>query len=309
MSVPERLVAGADGNRRPVLVWLHGSAFTMGSGSTPLYDGTSFAQRGDVVVVTLNYRLGAPGFLYLDELPDEPYSGSGNNGLLDQIAALQWLHDNIAAFGGDPDRVTIFGESAGAMSVGTLLAMPAAKGLFRQAILQSGAASSVRGREAAAQVTREYLDALGLKESEAGALATLPLADLMAAQTSVLSKQRTLLAFGPVVDGSSLPQPPLEAVADGATRDIVMLIGTNHDEMRLFNAANPTPPDERLLRRFFGDEAERVIATYSASRPEASPSPPYNTEQRATMLFNTRCEVVNDPEAAERRVWENSWRS
>lgn len=399
---------GADGKKRPVLVWMHGGAFTMGSGSTPLYDGTSFAQQGDVVVVTLNYRLGALGFLYLDEVLGEQYSGSGNNGLLDQIAALQWVHDNIAAFGGDPNRVTIFGESAGAMSVGTLLAMPAAQGLFQQAILQSGAASSVRGKEAAARVTREYLDALGLQEHEAGALTRLPLADLIAAQTSVLGKQRAQLAFGPVIDGTSLPQPPLEVVTSGATRDIPLLIGTNYDEMRLFNAANPTPPDERLLRRFFGDEADRVIATYRADRPEASPSaiwsaiqtdqvfripairlaelqaqqgapvwmyrfdwpspafggrlgachalelafvwnnieraamrpllgdeppqelaqrmheawiafarsgnpgtpmlPPwlsYDSEQRATMLFNTQCQIVDDPDAAERRVWES----
>ncbi len=401
----------ADGRRRPVLVWLHGGAFTMGSGSTPLYDGTSFAQQGDVVAVTLNYRLGALGFLYLDELLGEQYSGSGNNGLLDQIAALQWVHDNIAAFGGDPDRVTIFGESAGAMSVGTLLAMPAAKGLFRQAILQSGAASSVRSRESAARVTREFLDELGLQESEASALATLPLANLMAAQTRILGKQSALLAFGPVVDGTSLPRPPLEAVASGAARDIPLLIGTNHDEMRLFNAANPTPPDERVLRHFFGDEADRALATYNASRPQASPAdiwsamqtdqvfrmpairlaelqakqgapvwmyrfdwpspafggrlgaahalelafvwnniakaamrpllgdeppqelarrmheawiafartghpgtpdlppwPPYDSEQRATMLFNISCEVVNDPDAAERRVWENRYK-
>ena len=399
---------GAGDKKRPVLVWMHGGAFTMGSGSTPLYDGTSFAQQGDVVVVTLNYRLGAPGFLYVDEVLGEQYSGSGNNGLLDQIAALQWVHDNIAAFGGDPNRVTIFGESAGAMSVGTLLAMPAAKGLFQQAILQSGAASSVRGKETAARVTREYLNALGLQEHEAGALTRLPLADLIAAQTSVLSKQSALLAFGPVVDGTSLPQPPLEAVAAGATRDIPLLIGTNRDEMRLFNAANPAPPDERILRRFFGDESDRVIAAYRADRPEAAPPeiwsamqtdqvfrmpaihlaelqaqqagavwmyrfdwpssafggrlgachalelpfvwnnieksamkpllgdnppqglaqrmheswiafartgnpntanlprwPDYDTEQRATMLFNTSCEVVDDPDAAERRLWES----
>jgi para-nitrobenzyl esterase len=128
-------VPQGDGQKRPVLVWMHGGAFTMGSGSTPSYDGANFAVHGDVVVVTLNYRLGAFGFLYLGELAGESYATSGNNGLLDQIAALQWVHDNIEAFGGDPDAITIFGESAGAMSIGTLLTMPAAKGLFHRATM------------------------------------------------------------------------------------------------------------------------------------------------------------------------------
>ncbi len=399
---------GADGKKRPVMVWIHGGAFTMGSGSTPLYDGTSFAEQGDVVVVTLNYRLGALGFLYLDELAGEQYRGSGNNGLLDQVAALQWVHDNIEAFGGDPNTVTVFGELAGAMSVGTLPGMPVAKGLFRRAILQSGAASSVRNKEAAARVAREYLDALGLQKNEAGALVRQPLADLLAAQASVLGKQRGVLAFGPVVDDATLPQSPVEAIAAGSVADVAVLVGTNHDEMRLFNAANPTEPDERVLKRIFGNAADEVVATYRSDRPgeplsdiwsaiqtdqvfripairlaelqarqnapvwmyrfdwatpvfgsrlgaahalelpfvwnnfdksgmkpllgDAPPQelaermqavwiafartgnpntpelpawPAYDVEQRATLLFNIQCQVVNDPDAAERRMWES----
>ena len=122
--------SGADDARRPVMVWIHGGSFVTGAGSTPWYNGTSFAEHG-VVVVTINYRLGALGFLYLAEYAGEEYATSGNNGLLDQIAALTWVRENIAAFGGDPDNVTIFGESAGAMSIGALLAMPAAHGLFK----------------------------------------------------------------------------------------------------------------------------------------------------------------------------------
>lgn len=119
---------GTDGKKRPVLVWIHGGAFISGSGSSPLYDGTSFAKNGDLVVVTINYRLGILGFLHLAELGGDGYQNSGNCGILDQIAALKWVKENIAAFGGDPDQVTIFGESAGAMSVGVLLASPKAKG-------------------------------------------------------------------------------------------------------------------------------------------------------------------------------------
>src|SRR5262249_31951751 len=121
---------GVDDQRRPVMVWIHGGAFMNGSGSTPWYDGVNFAQHGDVVIVTINYRLGAFGFLHLTDLFGDEFTGSGNAGILDQVAALEWVRDNIEAFGGDPGNVTIFGESAGGGSVGTLLGMPAARGLF-----------------------------------------------------------------------------------------------------------------------------------------------------------------------------------
>src|SRR5437016_4209833 len=127
-----------DAGRRPVMVWIHGGSFTGGSGATPWYDGTSFATSDDVVVVTVNYRLGALGFLHLGEVLGTDFATSGNNGILDQVAALRWVHDNIAAFGGDPDNVTVFGESAGSMSVAALLGTPSAGGLFQRAIMQSG---------------------------------------------------------------------------------------------------------------------------------------------------------------------------
>ena len=137
----------AGGPRRPVLVWIHGGAFTIGSGSQALYDVRPIVRRGDVIVVTINYRLGALGFLHLAELCGEDFADGANAGLLDQIAALGWVRDNIAGFGGDPGNVTIFGESAGGMSVGTLLGMPAARGLFQKAIAQSGAAHSANDAE------------------------------------------------------------------------------------------------------------------------------------------------------------------
>jgi len=128
---------GADQEKRPVMVWIHGGAFTLGSASDPWYDGTSFAANHNIVVVTLNYRLGILGFVYLKNLAGADAGYTGNCGLLDQIAALHWVRENIAAFGGDPDNVTVMGESAGAMSIGTLLGMPAAHGLFQRAVLQS----------------------------------------------------------------------------------------------------------------------------------------------------------------------------
>src|SRR5256885_13958530 len=207
---------GLDDGRRPVLVWIHGGAFVTGTGSTPWYDGTRLATAGDVVVVTINYRLGALGFLELGELGDERYAASGNCGILDQVAALRWVRDNISSFGGDAAQVTVFGESAGGMSVGTLLALPAAQGLFSRAILQSGAASHVVQRDKAESVTRDLLAELGLTPADAGKLVDVPVDDLLAAQGRVVDRTWPNLAFTPVVDGVTLPRPPLEAATDGA---------------------------------------------------------------------------------------------
>jgi len=153
----------SDGKKRPVYVWIHGGAYRRGQGGVAWYDGTSFASRGDVVVVTINYRLGAFGFTELGKHFGEKFSSSGLNGLLDQIAALQWVQENIASFGGDPDQVTVGGESAGAFSVANLLASPLAKGLFHRAIAQSGAAFHIHEPDAGADIASELLEALGIQ--------------------------------------------------------------------------------------------------------------------------------------------------
>lgn len=265
-----------DGVARPVLVWVHGGAFVTGSGSTPWYDGTSFATRHDCVVVTLNYRLGAFGFLHLADLGGEAYASSGNVGLLDQAAALGWVRDNIAAFGGDPSNVTVFGESAGAMSIGTLLAMPAAEGLFRRAIPQSGAASNVHDRDRASAVAQGVLDELGL--SSVDGLLDVPAGALLAAQDRVAVKFGSTgkLAFQPVVDGTALPRSPLDALAAGSAAGVDLLTGTNLDEMRLFTTLDPRMAaidDATLLARcdeLFGAGAgEAAIAAYRAARSSA----------------------------------------
>ena len=148
---------GLDGKRRPVMVWIHGGGFTIGSGSQAIYNGSVLARRGDAVVVTINYRLGPLGFLRLKEVTNGKIQSTGNEGMLDQISALEWVRDNIAEFGGDPDNVTIFGESAGGMSVGTLLAMPAARGLFHKAIPQSGACHTAMPAKRANRVAERVL--------------------------------------------------------------------------------------------------------------------------------------------------------
>ncbi len=246
---------GVDAARRPVLIWLHGGGFTTGSGSQPIYDGARLARRGDVVVVTVNYRLGALGYLQLPALEREAQAASANPGLLDQIAALRWVQENIAAFGGDPANTTLFGESAGAMSVGTLLGTPRAKGLFGRAILQSGAASNVYDREDAQRVAETFMKELGLAADDLAGLRAQPLAAVLAAQDRAAQQLLGVvrqLPFQPVVDGDVLPRRPLEAIAGGLARDVSLLIGTNLEEQKLFAPADPKAQgldDEGLLRR------------------------------------------------------------
>jgi para-nitrobenzyl esterase len=266
---------GPDDARRPVMVWIHGGAFVTGSGSTPWYDGTSFAARGDVVCVTINYRLGALGFLHLADLGGEAYASSGNLGLLDQVAALTWVRDNIEAFGGDPTNVTVFGESAGAMSIGALLGMPAARGLFSRAIPQSGAANHVSSRDTATGVALDLLDAVGLDRTQVDRLRDLPVEALLAAQLKVAAQRGFgRLPHQPVVDGTVLPESPLDAVTNGSAAGVDLLLGTNVDEMRLFTALDPaiTSIDEpALLTRadeVFGPGAgAAAIETYRGARP------------------------------------------
>lgn len=224
----------ADDKKRPVMVWIHGGAFMNGNGSSDAYDGASFAAKGNVVTVTINYRLGVMGFLHLDEL-DHDYAGSGNCGILDQVQALKWIRENIEAFGGDPDRITIFGESAGAMSVGTLLMMPAAKGLFHQAILQSGAARIGIRSEETTKIAKEVLTNLNLATHDLAPLADLPAEQIMKAAEDVQPME-----LAPVLDGHIIPEHPETAIAKGRGRDIPMLIGTNKDEHRFFTFFDPS---------------------------------------------------------------------
>jgi para-nitrobenzyl esterase len=265
---------GTEG-RRPVMVWIHGGAFVSGSGASSIYNGTRLAGRGDVVVVTVNYRLGLLGFLAHPDLADDQADGAaGTWGLLDQVAALRWVRDNIAAFGGDPDNVTIFGESAGGMSVSDLLAMPAARGLFRRAIVQSGPPNA-SAMDAAETTTAKLLAELGV--TSPAAIRDLPVGQLLAAQLSLITERRGAMSLIPVVDGASLPVAPRKALADGSAKGIDLMIGTNRDEWKMFMVADPAnrDPDEEVLHRRidgafrFSDVAlspEVVIDGYRAAR-------------------------------------------
>jgi len=223
----------ADAGKRPVMVWIHGGAFSSGAGSLPWYSGERFAANGDIVAVSINYRLGALGFLCL-----EGVSG-GNMGLLDQVAALRFVRDNIAAFGGDPDNVTVVGQSAGAASIAILMTMPQAAGLFRRAILQSTPFGRMsRTFEDSQRIGRRLLDVLGLKPGEAEKLRSLPFAKFVAAQGEVARLEKKFAdaqaPFWPAIDGAVYPGEALAALKAGAGAGIDTMIGTTREEMAAF---------------------------------------------------------------------------
>ncbi|MEZ5342974.1 MAG: carboxylesterase family protein [Acidimicrobiales bacterium] len=261
--------------RRPVMVWIHGGAFVTGSGSHPLYHGDKLATRGDVVVVTINYRLGAFGFAHLGD-HDPAYEGSANNGLRDQVAALEWVQANIEHFGGDPDNVTIFGESAGAMSVTALVAAASDRGLFHRAIAQSGAGHNAKGREAAAAVTNRLLERCGVATvSELAVVDAQRLVDAEAELSQVGSVidrvqsrrdlSETSMPFQPVVDGDFLTARPIDLVAAGAGAHIDLLAGTNADEYLLFTFMDTRPRtrDEFVARLGRVGLDESVVDRYA----------------------------------------------
>lgn len=267
----------------PVMVWVHGGAFVNGSSAVPTYDGTAFARDG-VVMVSVNYRLGVDGFL---AFADDGEAAT-NRGLLDQLAALAWVRDEIEAFGGDPARVTVFGESAGAMSLGALIASPRAEGLFARAILQSGAGHHAITPATAALVAGELSAKLGVPATRE-ALAQVPLERLVAAQAAVtLEAQQlpdparwgevaaNLMAFEPVVDGDLLPDLPARAIAAGAAPGVEVLVGTTAEEHRLFlvpNGIADAAGEEMLagIAGMYGLDVQAALGAYRARRPGGTP--------------------------------------
>ncbi|MFX1479091.1 MAG: carboxylesterase/lipase family protein [Promethearchaeota archaeon] len=225
---------GLDDKKRPVMFWIHGGGFTTGNGAS--LDGSRLAVRGDVVVVSINYRLGYLGFLYMPDMPDT----TANAGLLDMVAGLEWVKENISKFGGDPSNVTIFGESAGGMAVSSLLATPSAKGLFHRAIPESGAANKFGYNPVSAiEVYEELMQRLGVEKGDIEALRKLPAEKFIVPQMDMTEFRVSGLRVGPVVDKNTLPEHPLEAISKGFAKDIGVFIGSNLDENKLFLMWNP----------------------------------------------------------------------
>lgn len=291
-----------DHARRPVMVWIHGGNFTMGSGAQA--DPTPLVRAHDVVVVAINYRLGALGFLYLNELLGDDVVA--NPGLLDQAAALRWVRDNVAALGGDPDNVTLFGVSAGAFSIGALLGTPAAAGLFHRAILQSGAAHAGHSPAVGTRVAEGVLAELGVSARKANVLLDVPTQTLLEAQEAYYSLQRALTrrqgyatadptptpvwapAYQPVIDGAVVPRRGIDAVQAGACAALALLVGCTLEEQKLSEAMDPEAPTTRESLLAYANElllgdaaardsrAEAVVSRYEADAPHAEPARIYS---------------------------------
>ncbi len=296
---------------RPVMVWIHGGGFRQGGAAHLLYDAAPLSARGDVVVVTINYRLGALGFLAHPDL-------GANHGLLDQIAALRWVRDNIAGFGGDPGNVTIFGESAGGTSVALLTVSPPARGLFHRAIAQSGAGVATPMARSARRA-EDLAAAAGV--DRVGALRDLPVAELLTAQATVETRSRLPFAFVPTVDGAVVTERALDARAAGAAADIPMIFGTNADEWRLWAPGDPRARDlddaglQRRVERTLGAGADDVIATFRRARGERGESTAANdlwfaieTDRffRAPVLADADAHATHQPSTY---VYRFDWRS
>jgi para-nitrobenzyl esterase len=265
-----------DGAKRPVMVWIHGGGYNAGTANSPGSDGTRLCKRGNVVVVSVNHRLNAFGYLYLAELGGTEFADSGNVGQLDLVLALKWVRDNIAQFGGDPGRVLIFGESGGGAKNATLMGMPAAHGLFHRACSSSGETVTVSRPGTATERSRAVLAALGLRPARIREIKTVPMEKLIEAS-------RATNYYGPVLDGRALPRHPFDPDAPPISANVPMLVGTNHDEARLLiGRGNPAmfdltwdtlPQNLKKYSEKMGNlDLHDVIAMYRRIYPDYSAS-------------------------------------
>jgi len=275
------------GAKRPVMVWLHGGAFSFGSANSLRLQGMRLCRRGDVVLVTVNQRLNIFGHLDLSDIGGADYAESGNAGVLDMLAALRWVRDNIVAFGGDAGNVTIFGESGGGGKVSTLLAAPTARGLFHRAIVQSGAAVRLRTRERALQLTDAVLRQLSLSRASFVELHAVPMVQLLAAidpAIKAIGPSRWPLLdrypFGPVVDGTLLPRQPFDPDAPSESAHVPLIVGDCTHEASLFLAREDavwhgTLTEAAMRARIAalaGARADRAVALYQQLMPGATPA-------------------------------------
>jgi para-nitrobenzyl esterase len=263
-----------DGMRRPVMLWCHGGGFTGGSGGNVRYDGTELAKKHGVVLVTINHRLNAFGFLYLAKLGGEKYADSGNVGMLDIVAALNWVKDNVAAFGGDPGNVTIFGQSGGGSKVTTAMAMPQAAGRFHRVIAESGVMLKAIAPEEGTQIATKIMAQLGLQPNQVDQLQQLPFQKIIAA----LGPMGPAGRFGPVLDGRNLVSGngSFDPVAPSISAHVPMILGSTLTEITFLNATPLDPIDDATLRadlkralRVDDAETEKLIALYKRDFPQA----------------------------------------
>ncbi|MEU2738344.1 carboxylesterase family protein [Streptomyces sp. NPDC007095] len=297
------VTAPADAAGLPVLLWIHGGGYQVGTGSDIAGDGRTFARRHGVVVVTFNYRLGALGFLAVD---GEEHTGAF--GLHDQIAALRWVRENIAVFGGDPDRITLYGLSAGAKSVANLLASPLTRGMIHRAASSSGGADHVADRDQDAAITRRFLRALGAGAEDLRKVSTEEMLD---AQTALGEGTRAGWLWRPSVDGLALTRKPLDAIGAGAATGIPLLVQTCVNECALYQLLDPDAAEQadRVLEEYFGAAArDRILAAYIAARPELAHDP---VQLRVDLMTDERYVIPSgrlaDAQSAHAPVWRSRY--
>jgi para-nitrobenzyl esterase len=307
-----------DQRRRPVMVWLHGGGYSTGSGSRNVFEGTRLCQRGDVVVVTLNHRLNVFGFLYLARLGGAEYAESGNVGMLDVVAALHWVHDTIAAFGGDPGNVTIFGQSGGAAKVSVLMAMPQTRELFHKAIVQSGSQLDALTADDATRNALTFLAAVDVKPTELARLGKMPKDALIAGLKKVMDVPGPKPDYSPVVDSIVLPRSPWQPDAPAVSAGVPMLIGSTGTETTALLGANHPEYftlDEASLSRSLADwipdkDIPRIIAGFRRLMPSASPSDLFfaiTTDRRVRQQAWTQAERKAAQNAAPVWLYELDW--
>ncbi len=309
---------GLDGAKRPVMVWLHGGAFSWGSANAPRYDSGRLAARNDVVVVAVNHRLNIFGHLDLSQVGGTRFARSGNAGVLDLVQALQWVREHASRFGGDPDNVTVFGQSGGGGKVCALMTMPLARGLFHKAIVQSGASVRFAEPERTARLAHAVLKHVGLRPDQVEALQDLPLERLLEAVVpaqATLPRPRLPLLdrynFGPVVDGDVLPVQPFDPAASALSADIPLIVGDTRDEAAIFIAPDDAvwqgTLDEGALRQrieaIAGSEAGGLLDSYRQRAPAASPA-----DRLVSMLsasnFQVRSALLAERKAVQKApVW------
>lgn len=309
----------AGSGHRPVMVWLHGGGYSQGSGAFIIYDGANLACRYDVVVVTVNHRLNVFGYLYLAELGGEKYAQSSNVGMLDIVAALEWVRDNISEFGGDPNNVTIFGQSGGGGKVSTLMAMPSAKGLFHRAICES--ASAIKGipKDEATKSAQRYMAKLGLKPDQVDELQKLP-ADQLVGAIGGGAMGGAGLRLAPVTDGHSLPRDPFYPDAPQISANVPLLIGSVETEVTFMRGTPVDPMDDaalhshakQILRGADDDAVDHLIDVYRSGRPGIANTDLYlilasDATFRAGVL--TEAERKADQAAAPCYMYYFTWRS
>jgi len=310
---------GVDGRKRPVLVFIHGGTFLFGGSGDPVYDGANISKRGDIVFGSINYRLGMLGFLSLDELGAE-YQGSGCNGIRDQILALSWLKKNIARFGGDPENITIMGESAGAMSVLTLIGLPQAKGLFQKAIAESGPINLFKTKKEAAGFTADFMKICKNKYgvTDVAGLRTLTPKQILDAQSDLFAAKGGMtcpLMCMPFVDGTVIPKDPVSAIQNGAAAGIALLNGTNHDEYCYWIPFKPglqTEPLSEFLSeipwfaRNLGERKQEVLDFYNKMNPTPGPDKSSVSSAAAYVtddLFLIPHIKISEAQAKHAKVW------